>query len=152
LLPIPRNLTESTFTDRALSEVLWAGKPGSSMPAWNDLPAADLRAVVTYLRSLSPTDTLEHLSAEDHRTAANLYRTHCAVCHGPTGAGNGSSARVLTPEPTNFRRVQPSREHAERVLEAGVLGTAMPRWKGKLNLEERRLLTGYVRSLFNREE
>ena len=40
LTPAPRNLTTARFSDRRLSESLWNGVRGSSMPPWNDLPTA----------------------------------------------------------------------------------------------------------------
>ena len=52
LLPKPRNLSNARFSDAALSDVLWAGVPGSSMPGWHDLPANDLRALAAYVRSI----------------------------------------------------------------------------------------------------
>ncbi|HWB09685.1 MAG TPA: hypothetical protein VG826_10685 [Pirellulales bacterium] len=58
LLPRPRNLTAASFTDRALSETLWTGKPGSSMPPWNELAASDLRALVSFVHSLGPAAPL----------------------------------------------------------------------------------------------
>jgi len=152
LVPRPRNLAAASFTERGLSEVLWTGKPGSSMPPWNELAAADLRGLVAFVRSLSLTDAQDQLSAEDRRAAANLFGVHCAVCHGSTGAGNGPSARVLTPHPTNFLRVRPAQPYAERVLESGILGTAMPKWAGKLTPPERQLLARYIRSLYNHED
>ena len=53
LLPAPRDLTSASYSDRRLSDVLWHGVPGSSMPGWNELSRADLRALVTYVRSLT---------------------------------------------------------------------------------------------------
>src|SRR5205823_2811453 len=42
LLPAPRDLTSAMYSDRRLSNVLWHGVPGSSMPPWNELSSADL--------------------------------------------------------------------------------------------------------------
>jgi cytochrome c oxidase cbb3-type subunit I/II len=148
LVPRPRNLTAANFTDRTLSETLWTGKPGSSMPPWNELPASDLRGLVAFVRSLGPPDVHEQLSDEDRREAVKAYGVHCVVCHGSAGAGNGPAAGRLTPPPTNFLRVQPSRKYAEQVLATGIAGTAMPKWDGKLTLEQRRLLALYVRSFY----
>jgi cytochrome c oxidase cbb3-type subunit I/II len=53
LLPRPRDLTAARFSDRALSEYLWFGVPGSSMPSWSDLPATELRALAGFVRSLA---------------------------------------------------------------------------------------------------
>ena len=37
------------------------------------------------------------------RTAAELYATHCEVCHGATGDGHGPSAHHLFPRPRDLR-------------------------------------------------
>jgi mono/diheme cytochrome c family protein len=151
LLPRPRNLTTVTFADRALSEVLWIGKPGSSMPSWNELPAADLRGLVAFVASMGPADDppSNALSDEDRQAAAKLYGIHCAVCHGSTGAGNGPAAGRLAPAPTSFVEVRPSQPYAEQVLTKGILGTAMPKWAGKLTPDERRLLALYIRTFYD---
>lgn len=152
LVPAPRNLTEASFTDRGVSEVLWRGKRGSSMPAWNELSASDLRSLVTFVQTLKPSDTQEPLSSDDRRIAAQLFQTHCRVCHGPAGAGDGPTAHVLLPAPTDFRHVRPSMRLAEKALESGIVGTSMPRWDGKLSPTERHLLAQYVRTFFNTEK
>jgi mono/diheme cytochrome c family protein len=36
------------------------------------------------------------------RTGQQLYRTHCASCHGPTGRGDGPLAEFLTVRPANL--------------------------------------------------
>lgn len=148
LVPAPRDLTQARLSDRKLSEVLWDGKPGSSMPPWRDLSTADLRGLVAYLQSL-PVDDLPAPSGPDHERAKGLFTAQCAVCHGTGGAGDGISAAHLAPAPTNFREVQPTQSYAEAAIERGIQGTAMPKWGGKLSAEERRLLANFIRTLYN---
>jgi cytochrome c oxidase cbb3-type subunit 2/cytochrome c oxidase cbb3-type subunit I/II len=152
LVPRPRNLTAADFSDRALSEILWRGKHGTSMPPWNELPAADLRGLLAYIQSLRLKDAPEQLPSEDLQKASNLYRIQCAVCHGLAGDGNGPAGGRLAPRPTAFQHVRPSQQSAERALETGLPGTAMPKWSRKLTTEERKLLARYVRSLYKFEE
>ena len=83
--------------------------------------------------------------------ARELYAKQCAVCHGPDGAGNGPSASILAPAPTNFHEVRPTTAYAEAALAHGVRGSAMPRWGGKLMPDEQKLLARYVRSFSNKE-
>lgn len=47
-------------------------------------------------------------SAAGGRTprAQELYTAKCAVCHGPTGAGNGPGAAALDPKPRSLRDPQ----------------------------------------------
>jgi cbb3-type cytochrome oxidase subunit 1/mono/diheme cytochrome c family protein len=152
LLPAPRDLTRSHFSDAAMSRTLWEGVRGSSMPGWSELPANDLRALAAYVRSLEPerppASEAPPLNGEEGATAEKLYVTNCATCHGPQGRGDGTAAGALAPRPTDFRHERPSLDYAEDVLVRGVPGTAMPPWRDRLGAEQRRLLARYVRSLY----
>lgn len=152
LAPVPRNLTTAMFTDQALSEVLWHGKRGTSMPAWNDLSASDLRALVAYMQSLTTFEPIDPLADEERLRAADLFATHCAVCHGKKGNGDGITALSLAPSPTNFHEIQPNQVAAEAALKFGIRGSAMPKWEGKLTADEQRLLIRYVRTLYSSQE
>ena len=63
LTPAPRNLATARFSDRSLSESLWNGVRGSSMPSWNDLPSGELRGLVAYLKTIAPTEPPPDLTA-----------------------------------------------------------------------------------------
>jgi cbb3-type cytochrome c oxidase subunit I len=152
LLPRPRDLASANFAAAALSEVLWSGVKGSSMPAWRDLPAGELRALAVFVQSLAADSRpAEPLAAGELAEARRLFTRDCLACHGPDGGGNPGSASSVAPAPTNFRQVRPMQEHAEQVLADGVPGTTMPPWKGKLSAAERRLLARYVRTLYQPE-
>ena len=80
-------------------------------------------------------------------TAAPLYTTRCAACHGSSGNGAGPQATAMTPAPSNFRDVK--RQSARSVfglfntITLGVNGTAMPAFTD-LSDEERWRLAFYV--------
>ena len=154
LLPAPRDLATAHFSDRALSRILWAGVPGSSMPAWNELPANDLRALAVFVRSLDDSKGEASLKPEELTRARPLFTSRCISCHGVDGRGDGPAAASQAPRAANFEEVRPTRAYAEAVLARGAPGTAMPRWegnpseKGSLTAEERRLLARYVRTLY----
>jgi mono/diheme cytochrome c family protein len=155
LLPAPRDLTAAVYSDRRLSDVLWHGVPGSSMPGWSELSSADLHALVTFVQSLTaqatrPDDQLIP-SAADLTAAETLYEKNCSLCHGKTGAGDGLSAGALAPPPTNFRQLRPFMARALDALTHGVPGSAMPPWDSKLSEAERRALARYVRSFYRPE-
>jgi len=88
--------------------------------------------------------------------ATDLYRTHCAVCHGERGAGDGPAYPWLAPPPrdftsTRFRLVStangaPTRDDLVRTLRRGMPGSAMPSfaWMPGRDLE---LLADHVREL-----
>jgi high-affinity iron transporter len=85
--------------------------------------------------------------APDLTTAAALYATHCAACHGLDGAGAGPQAAALSPAPTNFRDVK--RQSARSVfalfnaISLGVDGTPMAAFNN-LSAEDRWRLAFYV--------
>lgn len=148
LSPAPRNLTTARFSNRRLSELLWNGVRGSSMPPWNDLVTGDLRGLVAYLETLATTEPLSAMTEAERTTAKAIFVKECAVCHGREGAGDGPSAAILAPAPTNFHEVRPTTTYAESALSNGVRGTAMPEWEQKLTADQRSLLARYVRWFF----
>jgi cytochrome c oxidase cbb3-type subunit I/II len=150
LTPVPRNLATALFSDRSLSESLWNGVRGSSMPSWSDLPSGELRGLVAYLKTIAPTEQSPDLTAQEQATAKAIFVKQCAVCHGQNGAGDGPTAAILAPAPTNFHEVRPTVGHAEAALTSGVRGTAMPKWGQKLAPDERSLLARYVRSFYGK--
>jgi mono/diheme cytochrome c family protein len=125
------------------------------MPGWHELSANDLRSLAAHVRSLEaerPQANQEpSISAEELGEAEKLYVKNCSKCHGRAGEGEGIAAAALAPRPTDFRQVRPSLAFAEEVLESGVLGTAMPPWRDRLDAAERRLLASYIRSLYQPE-
>jgi mono/diheme cytochrome c family protein len=40
---------------------------------------------------------------QDRVEANEIFTSRCAPCHGTTGAGDGPTARALTPKPRNFQ-------------------------------------------------
>lgn len=84
---------------------------------------------------------------------AEIYKSHCAICHGNGGMGDGVGGKVLAPPP-------PAIAHTSRMLgddylfwrisEGGAgFETAMPGWKDALDEETRWDLVNYVRALGN---
>jgi mono/diheme cytochrome c family protein len=152
LLPAPRDLTRTRFSDAALSRTLWEGVRGSSMPGWHELTANDLRALAAHVRSLESerprANETSSLPPKERVEAEKLYAKNCVTCHGRQGRGDGAAAGALAPKPTDFRQERPSLGYAEDVLAEGVPGTAMPPWRDQLDVAQRRLLASYVRSLY----
>ncbi len=94
--------------DADIERTIRRGVPGTSMPAWNDLPADDVRGLVSVLRSFSSRFTNEQPAAairvpappaldaalrDEGRRVWDLLR--CAECHGSRGRGDGPAARTL---------------------------------------------------------
>src|SRR5260370_242308 len=89
LLPRPANLTMMEYSDGRLSRILWNGVPGSAMPRWNRLSAADLQAVAGYVRTIEVRgDRGARAKASVIEQGRDLYRQNCTGCHGMEGSGN----------------------------------------------------------------
>jgi len=149
LLPQPANLAMVEYSDGRLSHTLWNGVPGSAMPRWNRLNAADLQAVGAYVRTIEARGRLgASANASVIEQGRDLYRQNCTGCHGMEGGGNGPAAGALAPSPTNFHEERPAKAHALKVLKEGVPGTAMPPWEVQLSDAEREAVVAYLDSLY----
>lgn len=154
LMPRPANLTEAKMSLSHINSIILNGVPGTSMPAWRDLPPKDVQALVVYVSSFPEEDNDDYpVVAEsiDHTDARKIFAEKCVSCHGTQGEGNGPAAAALERPPTNFAELQPSFEDALDVLEVGVPGTSMPPWKEQISKEDRKKLARYVRSFFRDE-
>ena len=83
----------------------------------------------------------------------DLYQQHCAVCHGPSGRGDGPAAPGLDPPPADLARVarMPIASDAYlywTIAEGGApVGSAMPPFRGALGEEEIWSLVLHLREL-----
>lgn len=154
LFPKPKDLTVVMLSDALLSDVLWNGVEGSSMPAWHELPFSDLRALAAFVNQISKPKyrSPQQLSADEIIAARKLYTTHCALCHGEKGRGDGISAAALAPRPTSFYDELPTLKYAADVIKSGIPGTAMVHWNDKLTEAEQALLVRYVRSFYQSDK
>ena len=89
-----------------------------------------------------------------------VYQRHCLVCHGAFGDGRGEMSLDLKPQPRNFGRgvfkyrstpagALPTDADLERVIRAGLAGTAMPAFTG-LDNREIRAVVEFVKSFSSR--
>jgi mono/diheme cytochrome c family protein len=84
------------------------------------------------------------------KRGAALFQTHCKVCHGEEGRGDGPGAAGLNPKPADL-----TAEHVDDHtdgdifwwLNYGIAGTAMPSFETTLSDVERWELIHYIRSL-----
>lgn len=60
----------------------------------------------------------------------SLFQTHCALCHGPVGKGDGALAPTLFPHPVNLQLHIPQHAPGETFywISSGIPGTSMPPW------------------------
>ena len=87
---------------------------------------------------------------------AELFETHCAVCHGPDGRADGPGSAFLSPPARSFASGEfrlvstvnrvPRDEDLVAMLRRGMPGSAMPSWSWLSDFELASLAT-YVREL-----
>ncbi|MDU9404186.1 cbb3-type cytochrome c oxidase subunit II [Pseudomonas sp. zfem004] len=151
LLPRPANLRDAAFTTERLADVLWNGRPATSMPAWRDLDSSTLAALAVYVQSLHVPKIAPAAPAEV-ALGKSLFESNCASCHGIGGKGDGPAARGLSPRPTNFQAKQGNPDYLLNILRNGVPGTAMPPWKLMFSDEQQSAVVAYLRSLYQPSE
>lgn len=92
-------------------------------------------------------------TAENLRTGSVLYRSHCAVCHGEQGRGDGPAAAGMNPRPADLRRAlsmpMVRDDYLFRVISEGRQGNGggMPGFGSVLDETARWQLVGYLRRL-----
>jgi len=144
LLPRPTSLAAHEYTADRLSAALWNGVPGTSMPAWRDLPIEDLSALAAVVRSFSRT---QFAAAPDEAGKA-VYSDRCAQCHGENGAGDGPAATRFPIPSTDFRIQRANPDTARNAIRDGVDGTPMAPWSSQLSDDQIAAVAQYVRGLF----
>ena len=152
LRPVAFNLKGFRLQPDVVWKALAMGVPGSSMPAWNDLPSDQFRAVAAYVQALGDAPALSPRSqiASDAillEAGRRVFETHCVRCHGEQLDGNGPDASRYVPRPPNFHQMQPGYEASTRILHGGVPGSGMPAWP-LLTPEEIQAVTFYMRSFY----
>lgn len=96
--------------------------------------------------------------AEKLRHGREVYANYCAGCHGESGDGNGPAARFLDPKPRDFRvgrlkfatvegGAAPRDEDYLRILDIGLMGTAMPRFN-LLTERDKEAVVAYVKTFY----
>jgi len=68
-------------------------------------------------------------AVQDPGRGMEIYRRHCAACHGIRGEGDGGGASGLEPQPANLAEHEYTRDRVSFALWNGVAGTAMPAWR-----------------------
>ena len=88
-------------------------------------------------------------SSDSVREGLALYQTHCLLCHGETGLGDGPSAATMNPPPADLIVHVPL--HPDSALfefvRDGISGTAMPALGDTLSDEEIWHIINYIQTL-----
>ena len=181
LSPPPQNFTTGVYkfrstmsgqlpTDDDLFRTITIGIAGTSMDRYAALPERDRRALVAYLKSLSPRFAKEEagasipvppsslLTPESAARGLALYeRMQCAACHGDGARGDGPLAADLSDNdglpirPADLARPKlkggPAPESVYRSVMTGLDGAPMPSYGDSLTSEEAWDLALYILSL-----
>jgi mono/diheme cytochrome c family protein len=118
------------------------------MPAWRDQPPANLAALAAVVHDFAAVAAESPPPPDVMTLGTETYRTHCAECHGISGAGNGFAASELPIAPTDFRSRRASTAENLRVLTNGIEGTSMAPWTDRLSGAELIAVAQYVRTFF----
>lgn len=171
----PRDLTKGRFkfrstpsgqipTDADLRQTIVRGVPSTGMVPQDHLTDAEVRAVIAFVKSLSPrfaTDPPPRPLAlpaappstpERVANGARMYvKGECAECHGKTARGDGPSAKDLSIKPTDLTRRPfksgPTSADIVRTLVTGLDGTPMPSYHQVLEDDELWDLASWLESI-----
>ena len=186
LNPPPRNFTTGVYkfrstmsgqlpTDDDLFRTITTGIAGTSMDDYASLPERDRRALVAYLKKLSPRFAQDQngppiafpaprpLTPESAARGRSVYeRMQCAACHGEGARGDGplagdlSDTESLPIRPADLTKLQlkggRAPESVFRSVMTGLDGTPMPSYGDSLVPEEAWDLALYILSLSSPKE
>ncbi len=175
LEPVPRDFTKGRYkfrstasgqlpTDADMMRSIVLGLPGTAMVAQDHLGEAEIRAVVGFVKSLSPrfatSPPLKPLPISPPsaggldalaRGRAIYRKGQCAECHGVEGRGDGPSAKDLAIKPSDLTarplKSGPTPRDILRTVLTGLDGTPMPSYHQILEDGELWDLAYYVESL-----
>jgi len=89
-VPLALPSFQATIDDNYLASTIRHGRPGRVMPAFTQLKAEEVDAIVKHLRSwysgATPTFPKQTLKG-DAAHGGQLFAKHCAACHGSNGEG-----------------------------------------------------------------
>lgn len=109
-----------------------------------------ISAAISCFTVLTCTVTLAQEFPPDVDRGRMVYEQHCQACHGAGGWGDGPKADSLRVPPTNFHRPSSlikSDEEMLRIIEHGVVFSAMHAWQGTLTEGQIQDVLSYIRLL-----
>ena len=116
------------------------------------------RRTVTYTSTILPVvvsvlllltvSTLRANPGPDKAATAGTYRTKCAMCHGPDGAGSAVGKSMNVPD-LRSSVVQNTDAELAQIISNGKGG--MPAFKSSLSDDQMHALVTYVRSLHQKK-
>ncbi|SDZ77720.1 cytochrome c oxidase cbb3-type subunit 3 [Thiothrix caldifontis] len=157
-LPLSAPTVMHSLTDDYLRKTIRSGRPGRIMPAFEQLTAAEVEALVHYMRGWGEAKVEESVLplAGDAVRGKPLFEHYCASCHGQDlsgGEGTGvtfSRARdlpIMPPALNNAGFLQAASDGMLRyIIQQGREGTPMPSFATTLNATQIDDIIAYVRT------
>lgn len=169
LNPPPRSFTSEQTRgeldrDRMIRSVTH-GRPDTAMVGWEGrLSDAQIAAVVDFIRAkfmglgeaapvlaaASPAALTAAPASTPKVPGDELYKQHCAACHGDRGAGASWTLGSLDPPPRDFTRETLPRERMRKSVTEGRPGTAMMSFASRLSAAEIDAVVDFIRAEFMR--
>lgn len=163
-VPLAISSLLSSVSDDYLRTTIRLGRPGRVMPPFAHLSAAEVDAIIAYVRSFSSVPTRSFPTGPvrgDAARGARLYAEHCAACHGERGQG-GHGTGVTFSRPRELPILAPALNNPgflaaasdamiKYTLMTGREGTPMPSFLQR-GLSEQDIddIVAYVRSFQER--
>lgn len=161
-LPLPEAKLDQV-SDEYLYRSIRLGRPGRIMPAFAELSDAQVRALVTHMRSWSGKPGMRFDPAPitgDVAAGQALYERHCAKCHGNDGSGEGAGTGVTLSRERKFMVMPAAINNAgflnaapdamiKHVVGVGRPDSDMPGFAEKLSDTEINAVVAYVRTFAN---
>jgi len=130
-------------SERMLYATLAKGRPGTAMPAWNDLSAEQLKSLLMFLQShdqpYTPVSAVSTGGSANH--GKRIFRGRCATCHGLKGEG-GIGPSLTSPE---LHTLADHRFWAKTLVD-GRKDAGMPSWS-QLSATDLAAVVAHVKTL-----
>lgn len=163
-------------TDADLKRTILSGVSGSMMPAFTTLSESDMKSVIIYIKAFSPRWRDPDLKAEPvelpvtpdwfsdnekrekhAKSGGEVFKLHCASCHGERGKGDGPGSKGLVdvwgnpvvPEDlaSPHHRSGPASSDLLRTIATGLDGTPMVGFLDALGGEKLWQLVAFIETL-----
>jgi cytochrome c oxidase cbb3-type subunit 3 len=149
------------MSDRYITQTIRHGRPGRIMPSFEELSDAQVKAIVDYLRRHYKSKPMQYSRAGlggDAKHGAELYGANCAMCHGPTGGGEGRGTGVTISRERKFGIMPPALNNpgfqnaapdamVAKIIKEGRPSGIMPAFRNELSDEDIADVVAYVRQL-----
>lgn len=92
------------------------------------------------------------VDANEYDREKKLYSTHCQICHGIKGDGNGPAAVTLSPPPADFTKPSFWQNDVDKKITETILHGHGPMPAFNLKSEEIKAIINYMFHTFKRDE